>query len=224
MEKTGKTALVFGPTGAVGRQLLDQLLNDERYVSVVAFSRRPIPLDHPQLEQVIDPLTDLSAIAARITGDELFCCLGTTRKKAGSREMFRRVDLELPVEIASIASSNGVAGCIAVSSIGAGKKGRGFYLDTKTEMEQRISGYHFDRLSFVRPSLLLGERDEFRLSEETGKLLNTLFSWTMIGKLRKYRGIRTDTVAAAMIYIMNLEQPRRTYESNELAVQGTLKG
>lgn len=216
MERVGKTALVFGTTGAVGKELLHLLLQDHRYDKILAFTRRVIPIEHPRLEIVLDALTNLDALAGQIKGDELYCCLGTTRRKAGSREAFRRVDLEMPASLAGIAFQNKVDGFIAISSVGAGKSGRGFYLDVKSAMEDKLIQYSFPRLAIVRPSLLLAKRDEFRISEESGKILNTLTSWAMVGKMARFKGIQAETVARAMISIMNMEKPKVFWESEEL--------
>ena len=216
MEQIGKTALLFGPTGAVGKQVLHLLIGDHRYDKIIAFSRKVIPVEHPKLTVILDALTHLDALADKIKGDDLFCCLGTTSRKAGSREAFKKVDLEMPSELARIASANEVPGFIVISSIGAGKTGRGFYLDVKSNMEDRVIQYKFKRLAVVRPSLLLAEREEFRISEEAGRILNSLTSWAMVGKMKKYKGITTRDVARAMIDIMNLENPKVFWESDEL--------
>jgi uncharacterized protein YbjT (DUF2867 family) len=216
MEQVGKTALVFGPTGAVGKELIQILLDDQRYEKVLAFSRRVLEMEHPKLEVILDTLNDLGKFHDKIIGHDLFCCIGTTSKKAGSRDNFKKVDLEMPAKLAEIASSNGVPNFIAISSVGAGKPGRGFYLDVKTEMENQIIQHDFKKLSFVRPSLLLSKRDEFRFSEDAGKVVNSLLSWAMIGNLEKYKGISTKVVASAMIEILNLKQPNIVYESDEL--------
>jgi len=200
----------------VGKELLDLLLKDHRYEKIIAFSRKVIPIAHPKLEFVLDSLTSLDDISNEIKGNDLFCCLGTTSRKAGSNEAFKKVDFEMPEVLARIASSNNVEGFIVISSVGAGKTGRGFYLDVKTEMENAVIQYDFKRLAIVRPSLLLSKREEFRLGEEAGRLLNILLGWTMIGKLRKYRGISARDVAHAMIEIMNIEDPKIIWESNEL--------
>lgn len=223
MEQVGKTALLFGATGAVGQQVLDLLINDHRYDKIVVFSRKVIPIEHPKLEVILDALSDLDRIAGKIRGDELFCCVGTTSRKAGSREAFRKVDLDMPVNLARIASGNGVDGFIVISSIGAGSKKAGFYLAVKTEMEEQVIQYDFKRLAIVRPSLLLSDRDEFRFGEEAGKALNSLLGWAMKGNLKKYRGIRTGDVARAMINIMNMDAPKLTWESDELQEISTPK-
>ncbi|MEX0988103.1 MAG: NAD(P)H-binding protein [Bacteroidales bacterium] len=217
MERIGKTAILFGPTGAVGKDLIHLLINDHRYEKIIAFSRKVLPLEHPKLEVVLNSLTDLDHISGKIKGDELYCCLGTTSRKAGSREAFKMVDLEMPSTLARIASNNGVEGFIVISSVGAGKSGRGFYLDVKTEMEDRVIQYDLKRLAIIRPSLLLSKREEFRFGEASGKLLNNLLGWAMTGNLRKYKGIQTTQVAHAMITIMNMEKPKVVWESDDLA-------
>ncbi len=216
MEQIGKTALVFGPTGAVGKQVLHLLLSDHRYEKIIAFSRRVIPVEHPKLTVILDAMTNLDALADKIKGDDLFCCLGTTSRKAGSRDAFKKVDLEMPSDLARIAEGNKVDGFVVISSIGAGKIGRGFYLDVKSAMEERVIRHNFKRLAIVRPSLLLATREELRLSEEAGRILNSLTAWAMVGNLKKYKGIYTSDVARAMIGIMNMEKPKVFWESDEL--------
>ncbi len=216
MQQVGKIAIVFGPTGAVGKELIQKLISDDRYEQIIAFSRRVLDVEHSKLEVVLDSLNDVAKFHEKILGHDLFCCLGTTNRKAGNKENFKKVDLEMPVKLAEIASSNGVPNFIAISSIGAGKKGRGFYLDVKTEMEDQVLQNDFQKLSFVRPSLLLSKRDEFRLSEDAGKVFNSLVSWAMVGKMEKYKGIDAADVASAMVEILNLDKPNIVYESDEL--------
>jgi nucleoside-diphosphate-sugar epimerase len=216
MQVVGKKAILFGSTGAVGKELLHLLLSDHRYEKIIIFSRKVLPIEHPKLEIVLDSLTNLDDLSEQILGDDLFCCLGTTSRKAGSKEAFKAVDLEMPSALARIASGNKVDGFIVISSIGAGKKGRGFYLDVKSEMEDAVIQYDFKRLAIIRPSIIIAKRDEFRLGEESGKLLNTLTSWAMRGKLEKYKGINAQEIARAMIEIMNIEKPKVFWESDDL--------
>lgn len=208
--------MIFGPTGAVGKEVLHLLLSDHRYEKIIAFTRKVIPVEHPKLEVVLDSLTNIDAISDKIRGNDLFCCIGTTSRKAGSREAFKKVDLEIPAALARIANSNNVEGFIVISSIGAGRTGRGFYLDVKSEMENRVIQYEFKRLAVVRPSLLISKREDLRIGEEAGKILNSLTGWAMVGNLKKYKGIQTSDVARAMIEIMNLPKPKVFWESDDL--------
>ena len=187
-----KTALVFGSTGLTGRALTKLLLNDDRYSRVVIFVRKPVQNDHPKLEIIVDDLSDPGKISGKIRGDELFCCLGTTMKKAGSKKAFQHVDLDLPVELARIAHSNEVGKFLVISSIGANPASGNFYLQTKGKMEEGISHYDFRQISIFRPSLLLGKRDEFRLGEEVGKFLFKVLSFLLVGPLKKYKGINVS--------------------------------
>ncbi len=216
MASREKTALIFGSTGLTGSELTRQLLMDDRYSHVRVFVRRPGGEEHPGLEVIVDDLTDTRRIAGRVKGDELYCCLGTTIKKAGSKKAFERVDLELPAELARIAHGNGVAKFLVISSIGADPSSGNFYLRTKGRMEEEISRYGFRQLSIFRPSFLLGKRDEFRFGEAAGKMLFRTLGFMFIGPLRKYKGVKAETVARAMITVANNIPAGKVYLSDEI--------
>ena len=134
-----QTATVFGATGLVGKELIFELLESIHYTKVKAVVRNTLPLAHPKLEQiVIKDFNNLKDLASHLTSDVFFCCIGTTIKKAGSQEAFKKVDLDLPVKIATIAESIHVPNLIIVSSIGANAHSSNFYLRTKGEMEQKV--------------------------------------------------------------------------------------
>ncbi len=198
-----KTALVFGATGLTGRELTIQLLCDDHYEKIITFVRKSSGLIHPKLIEIIDDLSDPERIADQITGDDLFCCLGTTIKKAGSKKAFKWVNLELPVKIAEIASRNEVKKFLVMSSVGAKSSSNNFYLRTKGLMESRILKQHFLQINILRPSILLGNRVEFRFGEEVGKILMHVLSFLFIGPLKKYKGIQVVKVAKAMIRLAN---------------------
>ncbi len=215
-----KTALIFGATGLTGKALVDQILADDRYSTVRIFVRRPVGITHPKLEAVIDDLSDPGKIAGKIKGDELFCCLGTTLKKAGSKEAFTRVDLGLPAALAKIAHRNGVGKFLVISSVGANPRSGNFYLRTKGMMEEQVGQYNFRQLSIFRPSFLIGKRDEFRFGEETGKILFAVLGFLLVGPLKKYRGIKVETVARAMVTVANNIPAKKVYQSHEIARLG----
>jgi uncharacterized protein YbjT (DUF2867 family) len=215
-----KTALVFGATGLVGNELTNLLLSNDHYDFIKIFVRKKTEIQHPKLIQVVNTLENPEEIADDIKGDDLFCCLGTTRKKAGSREAFEWVDLHLPLKIASIALKNEVRKFLVVSSIGAKPSSRNFYLRTKGFMEQGILALNFENICIVRPSILLGQRTESRLGEEVGKFLVGIFSFMFIGPLKKYKGIRAETVARAMIRLANTVNKRAILESHKLQDTG----
>jgi uncharacterized protein YbjT (DUF2867 family) len=211
-----KTALVFGSTGLTGRELTSLLLLDEHYEKIKVFVRKSTGISNPKLIEIIDKLEDPDKIAAEIVGDDLFCCLGTTMKKAGSRKAFEWVDLELPVRIAAIASKNGIRKFLVVSSIGASLNSGSFYLRTKGVMEKKVLEFQFQQSNILRPSLLLGNREEFRFGETIGKVMFRIISFLFIGTLRKYRGIKASTVAKAMIKLANSDNSTTMIESDKI--------
>ena len=193
-----KKALLIGATGLVGKSLLYQLINDQRYSEVVALVRRPLLVAHPKLKIVIfdfdNPDKEL------LTGDDLFCALGTTIRTAGSQAAQFRVDCEYPAEMGRIARENGVKQYLLVSSIGANPDSSNFYLRTKGELENRIKNLHFNCFVTAQPSLLLGDRREFRLGEKIGMFFNTVFNLIIPAK---YKGVKASQVANALITLAN---------------------
>lgn len=193
-----KTALLLGATGLVGGHLLQQLLESPHYAHVVAFVRRPLEVQHPKLRQEI--LDFDNPDAAKIKGDDLFCALGTTLRKAGSKEAQYRIDCTYPFEIGKIARQNGARQYLLVSSVGADAASSNFYLKTKGELEEKIRGLGYENFVSARPSFLLGERSEFRLGEKIGIVLAKVFAPLIP---RRYRGIEAEKVARALIRLAN---------------------
>ncbi len=189
-----KTALLLGASGLIGGHLLQQLLENPDYAEVVALVRRPLPVQHPKLRQEI--LDFDRPDAGKIKGDDLYCALGTTLKKAGSEEAQYRIDCVYPAEIGRIARENGVRQYLLVSSLGADAGSSNFYLRTKGELEEKIRALGFERFVAARPSLLLGDRQEFRLGEKIGIALFRALAPLIP---RRYRGIQAEKVARALI-------------------------
>ncbi len=216
LKTRGKTAIVFGNTGLIGSILTNLLLVDERYNEVKVFTRRIPEKEHPKLKVIVNNLLLPEEFADEIAGDDLFCCLGTTMKKAGSRKEFERIDLHLPVEIARIASKKGVNKFIVISSIGASPKSTNFYLRTKGKMEEMVSALQFGQVSILRPSLLLGKRGEIRKGEEIAKFLTSCINFVFKGRLSRYKPIKAETVAKAMIHLANMVNAPVVYESDKL--------
>ncbi len=214
---TKRTAIVFGATGLVGSYLVKLLCENDRYTNVNSFSRRHCGYANSKLTEHVSDLDDADSLTEKITGDDLFCCLGTTIKKAGSQENFRKVDFELPVQLATIAAKNKIQSFVVVSSIGANAQSSNFYLRTKGQMEIRLMQCAIPKISIVRPSMLLGPRQEFRFSEAAGKVFMKLINPLMAGKFRKYRGIHAEAVAIAMLAIaINENSDHNIYESDQL--------
>ena len=149
-----KTALVIGSTGLIGSQLVDILLESEHYQKVVIFVKRESGKSHPKLEQHIINFDAPETYQHLVKGDDLFCTIGTTIKKAGSQSAFRKVDYEYPIAFSKIAKTNKIKQFLIVSSLGANKDSNNFYLKTKGEMEAALAKANFETTVIVRPSIL----------------------------------------------------------------------
>lgn len=203
MISSNKTAILFGATGLVGSELLGMLENDSRYSKIKVFGRSKPKFTSEKVELFLGDLRNPERLAINLTGDDLFICLGTTIKVAGSKEEFRRIDLELPAKVAAMTRANGVETATVVSSLGANPKSTNFYLRTKGEMEQQLASVGFDKVAIMRPSLLLGERKEFRLGEVISKYAFKVLGFMFVGKLKRYRAVQANAVAAAMLHHAN---------------------
>jgi len=212
-----KTALVFGATGLVGSFLVDELSKNSIYEKIIVFNRKKQNYSNNNIVEILVDFDKLSEYVHEFKGHDAFCCLGTTIKKAGTKEKFFKIDHDLPVEIAKICSTNKVDNFIAISSIGANSKSSNNYLRTKGLMETHILEFDFTKIAFVRPSILLGPRKEFRFGEIFGRLFMSIFNFLFFGKLKKYRGIHAVSVAKSMIEIANMPTNKIYFESDELA-------
>lgn len=198
-----KTALLFGATGLTGMYLLDELVKNNTYAKIKVFGRKNRSYDSDKIELHTIDLNKLEDFSELIIGDDLFCCLGTTVKNAGSKEATRMVDFNYPVKIAEIASKNKVKNFVVISTLGANPKSSSFYFKNKGIMEEAIKYLDFVSLHALRPSMLLGKRNEFRFGEIVGKAFIHLFGWLMIGKLRRFKAVHSKDVARAMIFLAN---------------------
>jgi uncharacterized protein YbjT (DUF2867 family) len=194
-----RTALVLGATGLVGGECVDLLLDDPRWSRVVAAGRRPFEREHPRLEQRVVDFDRLSAHAAALRADDVFCCLGTTIRAAGSREAFRRVDHDYVLEAARLALEGGAGRFLLVSAVGADPRSRIFYSRVKGETERDVRALGYRTVAVFRPSLLLGDRGELRSGEKLAEWLAVPISPLMIGPLARFRPVHARAVAAAMV-------------------------
>jgi uncharacterized protein YbjT (DUF2867 family) len=192
-------ALIAGATGLVGRCLLRQLLDTPEYDRVIALGRRTPDLVHPKLVFVVADFSELEKVTTDLSCDDVFCCLGSTIKRAGSRENFRAVDHGAVLALAWAARRSGARRFFLVSSLGADATSRLFYNRVKGETEEALQVLGFSTLGIFRPSLLLGPRREFRLGERVSAGILWLAEPLLLGRLRQYRAIRAEVVARAML-------------------------
>lgn len=193
-----KSALLIGATGLVGREVLQYLCEREEYAAIQVIARNSISFTHPKLHVLVKELELVEEGDLEIV-DDFFCCLGTTIKKAGTKEAFELVDVEYPVKLAALAKKRGALHMLVISAIGANINSNVFYSQAKGKMEKYVTEIGLKRLSIFRPSLLVGEREEFRFGERIGEVVLNILSPFLIGPLKKYRAIDAKQVALSMV-------------------------
>ncbi|MCF7902991.1 MAG: oxidoreductase [Candidatus Marinimicrobia bacterium] len=218
---TGKTALVLGATGLVGKALLAELLRSPQYQQVKILTRRPVAdIDqYPKLASIELPdFQQMQSITGELQADDVFCTLGTTMKNAGSKAAFYSVDFTYPFALAQIARENGATQFLIVTATGADPGSRIFYNRVKGELEQALMQIKFPNLTILRPSLLLGERKEFRLGESMAQMFGKLFAGLLPVRMKP---VAAETVAKAMVVLSKNAQPgTRIVESGEIRELG----
>lgn len=212
-----KTALIIGSTGLIGSQLLNLLLENPNYARVITFVKRNSGIKHPKLTQHIIDFDKPETYKELVVGDDFFCTIGTTIKKAGSQKAFRKVDFEYPKQFAAFALQNKVKQFLIISSLGADANSGNFYLKTKGEIQDFLKDCNFESVSVLQPSLLLGNRTEFRLGEKVGAFFMKTFSFLFRGNLKKYKPIEGKTVAKALLAIAQINNKGfKIYESDAI--------
>jgi uncharacterized protein YbjT (DUF2867 family) len=200
------TALIFGASGLVGNALLKLLLESPEYDKVKAFVRKTLPIQHQKLEQIVIDFDNLDNYSSQIIGDHIYLCLGTTMAKAGSKDAFYKIDYTYTMDAAKLAAKNGVKKLCLISSLGANPNASVFYSKVTGELENDISNLGIETVHIVRPSLLLGDRDEKRVGERIGIKLSEWLSFIFVGPLKKYKAIHVGTVAKSMFQFMQTQQ------------------
>ncbi|WP_237068223.1 oxidoreductase [Microbulbifer guangxiensis] len=192
-----KQALIIGASGLVGSHLTDQLVDSPHFKQIVTLARRPLSHTSAKVQNAVVDFDRLEDSAPLFQADVFFSCLGTTRRQAGSLEAQRRVDVEYQLRAAKLAAQAGVRHYLLVSSSGANPDSRSAYLKMKGELEQEVMKLPFERISILRPSLLLGERDHLRVGEKLGSWI--LPAVCALPGLRRYRPIAGRQVARKMV-------------------------
>ncbi|MDC0544442.1 NAD(P)H-binding protein [Candidatus Pelagibacter sp.] len=212
-----KTALLFGSSGLVGGHLLNQLINDNKYSKIKLFIRKDPEISDPKVEVIKTNFNNLQNHKEDIKGDDCFFCIGTTKQNSPDKNEYRRVELDMPKEIAQIAKLNSVNSFVFVSSGYADPKSSGDYLKFKGEVEEELKKLNFPKLGIMRPSFLLGDRKEKRIGEKIGIFIFKLLSPLFLGPIKKMKPIHSATVAKAMIRTANENLEKNIFESNEIA-------
>ena len=211
-----KTALIFGSSGLVGKNLLNQVINNSNYSKVKIFVRSSREISDQKVEIINTDFKDLQKIKNLIIGDDCFFCIGTTKKNSPDKSEYRRVELDLPKKIAQISKSNGIKSFVYVSSGFADPKNSGDYLKFKGLVEEEIKSLNFEKIGILRPSFLLGNRKEKRVGEKIGIFIFKLLSPLFFGPIKKMKPIHSEKVAKAMIKIANENLGKTILESDEI--------
>lgn len=216
-----RRATLFGPTGLVGGHCLALLVESPIYERVTTVGRRSVQLESSKHDHRLLDFDAPNAFASLERADDVYCCLGTTIRNAGSRERFRKVDFDYVVAAGSYTKSHGAARFLVVSALGADPRSSVFYNRVKGETEEALKALGLPELHIFRPSLLLGERVEFRLGERLAAVPARAFSPLLLGPLRKYRPIEAEVVARAMLEVATTGRPgTHVYESDRIAELG----
>ena len=212
-----KTALLFGSSGLIGGHLTKQLIENSSYSKVKLFVRSDPKISDPKIEVIKTDFNNLQNHKDEITGDDCFFCIGTTKQNAPDKDEYRRIEYNIPVEIAKIAKSNSIKSFLYVSSGFADPKSSGAYLKNKGDVEEELKSLNFLKLGIMRPSFLIGDRKEKRIGEKIGIFIFKLISPFFLGPLKKMKPINSEKVAKAMIKIANENLRKTIFESNEIA-------
>ena len=219
-----KTALLLGASGLVGGHCLGFLLEEPSYTRVIVLVRKALPVMHEKLVQYVVDFDELENLGNCIPVDDVYYCLGTTIKRAGTQEAFRKVDFDYTVKLAALAQHCGATQFLLVSSLGADAHSRIFYNRVKGDVEEAIRKIPFTACNIFRPSLLVGERKEHRTGEKAAAVLMKALKPVMTGLLTKYRSIQARDVAQAMVHIAQMDlQGVNIFESQRIQEIANMK-
>ncbi len=211
-----KTALIFGSSGLIGNELFKTILLNNSYDKIKVFVRSIPEVNNPKVEIIKTDFFNLEQYKDKIIGDDCFFCIGTTKKDTPDKEEYRRVEYNIPVNVAKIAKANSVKSFYYVSSIGANPNASSNYLKNKGQVEGELKNLNFSKLAIIRPSLLIGNRKSFRLGEVIfTPVMNTLTLFAF-GSLKKYKPIKIQNVVKAILHISKNVSDKIVFESDEL--------
>tara|TARA_Y100000590_G_scaffold415406_1_gene513152 strand:+ start:140 stop:796 length:657 start_codon:yes stop_codon:yes gene_type:complete len=211
-----KTALIFGSSGLIGSQILSKINQNSNYDNIKLFVRSVPENSNSKIKIIQIDFENLEKYKDLIIGDDCFFCIGTTHKDTPDKNEYRRIEYDIPVNVAKIAKSNSVNSFIYVSSMGANPNSSGSYLKNKGQVEEELKKINFTKLAIIRPSILLGNRNTFRLGERIGIFVMRSLSVFFLGALKKYKPIQVEYVAKAMINIAEKNFDKTVFLSDQI--------
>lgn len=211
-----RTAIIIGATGLTGGYLLQEILGDPLYNKVVLFSRSKVAVRNDKIEEHLIDMFALEEYGEVFEGDDVFCCVGTTKSKTPDEETYRKIDFGIPAAAARLSKSNGISRFLVISALGADPHSSMFYNKTKGEMEQAVLAQEISETYIFQPSLISGDRVESRFFENLAKNAMKVINPVLGGSLKKYRSIHPQTIATAMLMVAKKGYPKTKIESDEI--------
>jgi len=190
-------SIIAGSTGLIGGKVIEVFSKQKQ--SAIALTRRSIPNLPPEITEMIIDFDAFEKNGSLPSCNNVFICLGTTIKTAGSKENFKKVDIDYCLSIAKKAKEAGAETLSLVSSIGANSSSKNFYLKTKGELEEALQELGFLTVNIFRPSFLVGERSEKRLGEKIAIKLAKILDLFLIGSASKYKSVKAESLAKTMV-------------------------
>ena len=209
----GKTAIIIGASGLTGSILLEKILIDDRYETIKLFSRKKIEGLPLKVIQHTGNLLELERFKVEFTGDEVYCCIGTTTKKTPDKTIYKAIDYGIPVATAKLSKENSIKTFVVVSALGANAKSSIFYNKTKGEMERDVLAQNIVNTYILQPSIIEGNRKEQRIGEKIGLVLFKIIQPFFFGKLKKYRITEAEHIAQTMINLANSTSTKKIITS-----------
>ncbi len=213
-----KTAIILGSSGLTGSLLLEKLLKDDRYAEIKLFSRSASKLSHPKIKEYVIDLFELEKSADLFKADEVYCCIGTTKKKTPDKEKYHQIDFGIPTTAAKLCVSNSIDTFLVISAMGAKKGSSIFYNNTKGEMEEVVLEQKIKNTFILRPALITGDRNEKRAGEKFFAAIFAFFNLLLFGPIKKYRSIKAERIAEAMLRLANRPVEKSIIESGEIQI------
>jgi uncharacterized protein YbjT (DUF2867 family) len=208
-----KTAIILGATGLTGSILLKKLLKDPVYEKIKLFSRSTADMNSPKIEEHLIDMFQLENHSEAFKADVVFCCIGTTKSKTPDKETYKKIDYGIPVTAAKLAKQNGIETFIVISAMGADANSSIFYNKTKGEMQRDVLSQRIKNTYILQPSLIVGDRDENRFGEKVATFFMKTFGFLIP---KKYKMIKAETIAEAMLALAKKEFPKQQITSDEI--------
>lgn len=212
----GKSAIILGATGLTGGILLRKLIADKNYSTIKLFSRNSVEITSEKIQEYLIDVLELEQSAKDFIADEVFCCIGTTAAKTKDKKLYKAIDYGIPVTAAKIAKQNKILTFVVMSSMGAHANSSVFYNKTKGEMERDVLHQNIQNTYILRPSIIGGNRDEFRLGESIGKAIMRVLNPLFFGRLKKYKMIHPEKIATCMQVLAKTKPNINIFSSDEI--------